>query len=102
MCIASITVMLICEFNIQNLWWLFACVPEGAPLSPLRVDEELLSPQHSQQQQVYRSLVLKDILESERAHLADLQSLLASHLGALRKSDVWVSYAGGSWTTMIL
>lgn len=62
--------------------------PQGTPLSPQRVEEELLSPQHSQQQQVYRSLVFKDILESERAHLADLQTLIASYLGALRKSDV--------------
>ncbi|KAG0722696.1 Rho guanine nucleotide exchange factor 7 [Chionoecetes opilio] len=61
---------------------------DGAPLSPLLIEEELLSPQHSQTQQVYRSLVLKDILESERSHLADLQNLLASHIGALRKSDL--------------
>lgn len=61
---------------------------DGVPLSPQHVEGELLSPQHCQQQQIYRSLVLKDILESERAHLAELQSLLSNQLAALRKSEL--------------
>ncbi|XP_042229571.1 rho guanine nucleotide exchange factor 7-like isoform X2 [Homarus americanus] len=62
--------------------------PDGGSVSPQRGDADLISPQHSQQQQIYRNLVLKDILESERNHVADLQGLLGSHLAALRKAEL--------------
>ncbi|XP_071518166.1 rho guanine nucleotide exchange factor 7 isoform X1 [Panulirus ornatus] len=61
---------------------------DGGPLSPQRSEADLLSTQHSQQQQIYRNLVLKDILESERNHVADLQGLLGTHLAALRKAEL--------------
>lgn len=61
---------------------------DGGPLSPQRSETELISTQHSQQQQIYRNLVLKDIIESERSHVADLQGLLGTHLTALRKAEL--------------
>ncbi|XP_063592494.1 rho guanine nucleotide exchange factor 7-like [Penaeus indicus] len=64
--------------------------PDGGSISPLHGDSDLISPQHSQQQQIYRNLVLKDILDSERTHVADLQNLHATHLTALHKSELFV------------
>ncbi|XP_047489051.1 rho guanine nucleotide exchange factor 7-like isoform X1 [Penaeus chinensis] len=63
-------------------------IEDGGSISPLHGDSDLISPQHSQQQQIYRNLVLKDILESERTHVADLQNLHATHLTALHKSEL--------------
>ncbi|KAK8720944.1 hypothetical protein OTU49_013011, partial [Cherax quadricarinatus] len=57
-------------------------------ISPQHADTELISPQHSQQQQIYRNLVLKDILESERNHVADLQGFLSLHLASLHKAEL--------------
>ena len=40
------------------------------------------------QQRVYRSLVLQDIVDSERAHIAELQTLCANFLQPLGRADV--------------
>ncbi|CAL4103827.1 unnamed protein product, partial [Meganyctiphanes norvegica] len=61
---------------------------EITPKSPGQLTPELLSPQQAQQQQIYRSLVLKDIIESERSHVAEVQQLNDTYLNALRKSDI--------------
>ncbi|KAK4324924.1 hypothetical protein Pmani_004461 [Petrolisthes manimaculis] len=61
--------------------------PDESPASP-RSEGEPGSPQHTQQQQAYRALVLRDILESERTHLAELNTLHATYLSALRQADV--------------
>lgn len=37
---------------------------------------------------VYRNLVLKDILDSERAHVAELQTLSSNFLHPLQKADM--------------
>lgn len=61
---------------------------ELTPKSPGQGTPELLSPQQTQQQQLYRSLVLKDIIESERGHVAEIQQLKDTYLNALRKTDI--------------
>ncbi|XP_066967640.1 rho guanine nucleotide exchange factor 7 [Macrobrachium rosenbergii] len=63
-------------------------IQDGGPGSPLRGDSQLLSPNHSQQQQVYKLTIVKEIIESERSHLAELQNLLGGHLIELRKADI--------------
>ena len=40
------------------------------------------------QQRVYRSLVLQDIIDSERAHIGELQTLCKNFLQPLSRSDV--------------
>ncbi|XP_045618829.2 rho guanine nucleotide exchange factor 7 isoform X1 [Procambarus clarkii] len=80
-------------FNDKTGWFPSNYVKEyklsdGGCISPQPADADLISPQHSQQQQIYRNLVLKDILESERNHVADLQGLLGSHLASLRKAEL--------------
>ncbi|KAK7067758.1 Rho guanine nucleotide exchange factor 6, partial [Halocaridina rubra] len=63
-------------------------VQDGGSTSPSQSENELLSPQHSQKQQTYKMIIIKEIIDSEKAHVADLQGLLGTHLAALRKADI--------------
>lgn len=47
-----------------------------------------LSPELVAQQKVYRNLVLKDLIDSEKAHVAELQGLLKNFLYPLEKSEM--------------
>ena len=53
--------------------------------SPTKLPPELVA-----QQKVYRNLVLKDLIDSEKAHVAELQGLLKNFLHPLEKSEMWV------------
>lgn len=63
-------------------------IQDGTPCLPVHKEDEMSSPQHSQQQQMYKIIIIKEIIDSEKSHLADLQSLLGTHLAALRKADI--------------
>lgn len=43
------------------------------------------------QQKVYRNVVLKDMIDSERAHVTELQGLVNNFLRPLEASDMWVN-----------
>jgi Rho guanine nucleotide exchange factor 7 len=47
-----------------------------------------LPPELAAQQKVYRNLVLKDLIDSEKAHVAELQGLLKNFLHPLEKSEM--------------
>lgn len=51
--------------------------------SPTKLPPELVA-----QQKVYRNLVLKDLIDSEKAHVAELQGLLKNFLHPLEKSEI--------------
>jgi Rho guanine nucleotide exchange factor 7 len=51
--------------------------------SPTKLPPELVA-----QQKVYRNLVLKDLIDSEKAHVAELVGLLKNFLHPLEKSDM--------------
>ncbi|RXG71946.1 Rho guanine nucleotide exchange factor 7 [Armadillidium vulgare] len=51
-------------------------------------DSPPLSPQQTQQQILYRSMVSKEIVESERNHVKELQNFYTKYLTALQSSDI--------------
>lgn len=51
-------------------------------------DSPPLSPQQTQQQILYRSMVSKEIVESERNHVKELQNFYTKYLTALQSSDM--------------
>lgn len=53
----------------------------SAATSPVRAPSEI---------QAFRNVVLKDIIDSEKAHVAELQSLVTNFLEPLEKSDMYV------------
>lgn len=65
----------------NTLLTLFDFVDENKSLGKLPVDL-------STQQKVYRNLVLKDLIDSEKANVAELQTLINNFLHPLEKSDV--------------
>jgi len=40
------------------------------------------------QQRLYKGVVIKDLLESERAHMAELRTLVVNYLRPLKSADV--------------
>lgn len=50
------------------------------------------SPSQQSQQSIYRNLVIKDILDSEKAHVAELQTLVSNFLQPLQKSNMYVFF----------
>ena len=62
----------------------------GSEASSTAVTPNPLSPQSSQQQKMYRMMVLRDILDSERNHVSELQAVMTSYLNILHKSDMLV------------
>ncbi|KAJ4441738.1 hypothetical protein ANN_11596 [Periplaneta americana] len=57
--------------------------PLAGKTSPSKLPPELIA-----QQKVYRNLVLKDLIDSEKAHVAELQGLLKNFLHPLEKSEI--------------
>lgn len=51
--------------------------------SPVKLPVDLTA-----QQKVYRNLVLKDLIDSEKAHVAELQTLINNFLHPLEKSEM--------------
>nr|CAD7443878.1 unnamed protein product [Timema bartmani] len=56
---------------------------DSGKTSPSKLPPEVVA-----QQKAYRNLVLKDLIESEKAHVAELQGLLKNFLHPLEKSDI--------------
>lgn len=52
------------------------------------VESPPLSPQQAQQQVVYRTVVSKEIVESEKTHVTELKNIYAMYLAPLLASDV--------------
>ncbi|XP_067007104.2 rho guanine nucleotide exchange factor 7 isoform X2 [Anabrus simplex] len=57
--------------------------PAGGKMSPSKLPLELVM-----QQKAYRNLVLKDLIDSEKANVAELQGLLKNFLHPLEKSEI--------------
>lgn len=51
--------------------------------SPIRAPSEI---------QAFRNVVLKDIIDSEKAHVAEMQGLITNFLQPLDKSEMWVLF----------
>ena len=52
------------------------------------------------QQKQYREVVVKDLIDSEKAHVTELQGLVSIFLVPLEKSNMWVNVLitiGKSW-----
>ncbi|XP_063231749.1 rho guanine nucleotide exchange factor 7 isoform X2 [Bacillus rossius redtenbacheri] len=60
-----------------------ASSPGGSKTSPSKLPPDLVA-----QQRAYRNVVLKDLIDSEKAHVAELQGLLKNFLHPLEKSDI--------------
>lgn len=58
--------------------------PKGAsPVAVSRIPAEMLA-----QQRLYRALVVQDLCESERAHVAEMQTLQDNYLSPLEQADM--------------
>lgn len=58
----------------------FSADPTGSvTTSPIRAPSEI---------QAFRNVVLKDIIDSEKAHVAEMQGLVANFLQPLENSDM--------------
>ncbi|PNF17134.1 Rho guanine nucleotide exchange factor 7 [Cryptotermes secundus] len=62
-------------------------IQETSPLAG-KTSPTKLPPELAAQQKVYRNLVLKDLIDSEKAHVAELQGLLKNFLHPLEKSEI--------------
>ncbi|XP_046987789.1 rho guanine nucleotide exchange factor 7 isoform X3 [Schistocerca americana] len=74
-------------------WFPSNYVKEYTPLESgasgtTKISPVKLPPDIAAQQKAYRNLVLKDLIESEKAHVAELQTLLKNFLSPLEKSDI--------------
>ncbi|XP_047107765.1 rho guanine nucleotide exchange factor 7 isoform X2 [Schistocerca piceifrons] len=63
-------------------------VTESGASGTTKISPVKLPPDIAAQQKAYRNLVLKDLIESEKAHVAELQTLLKNFLSPLEKSDI--------------
>lgn len=65
-----------------NGWLLFTLVIDSlSPVTPTPLDL-------AAQQKVYRNVVLKDLIDSEKAHVTELQGLVKNFLRPLENSDL--------------
>ncbi|KAJ9593790.1 hypothetical protein L9F63_027565, partial [Diploptera punctata] len=62
-------------------------IQETNPLAG-KISPSKLPPEHIAQQKVYKNLVLRDLIDSEKAHVAELQGLLKNFLHPLEKSEI--------------
>lgn len=68
--------------TLNGVFNLFVCVldPSGSlTTSPIRAASEI---------QAFRNVVLKDIIDSEKAHVAEMQGLVTNFLQPLEKSEM--------------
>lgn len=74
-CIQLNTEKYLCFINTN-----FTTDPSGSvTTSPIRAASEI---------QAFRNVVLKDIIDSEKAHVAEMQGLVSNFLQPLEKSDM--------------
>ena len=66
----------------------YRCVLTSMYPAPAESQQSAAPVELVSQQRVYRSLVLQDIIDSERAHIGELQTLCKNFLQPLSRSDV--------------
>lgn len=87
-------VVIVILLSLQNLLTAFDNPPsylcscsyvlgENLCLSPLKTGTDLVA-----QQRAYRGVVLDDFIESERAHINELQQLVVNYLQPIEKSHM--------------
>lgn len=72
----------VCQWSANNKGDIITLI-SAEHLSPLKTPNDLTA-----QQRAYRTVVIKDLIDSEKAHITDLQNLMTNVLHLIEKSEM--------------